>query len=208
MKELAKALTAVQAKIGTAAKSSKNNHFQNKYADLSEVWAAWQAIGPANGLSITQTLKVGDGRQLLVTTLLHTSGESITSEMLLTPTKNDMQGMGSAITYARRYSLAALVGIVQEDDDGNAASDIQTEKPTRTAAPKPAEDPAVVKSREAFARITEALNLSKTPTDIDTILKVQSSTLAEIKSVSQTGYEKLMDLATVRKAAMTQKEAA
>lgn len=210
MKELAKALTAVQAKIGSASKSSINPHFKSKYADLSEVWAAWQAVGPAHGLSITQTLRFADGHQLLVTTLLHESGESMTSEMLLTPTKNDMQGMGSAITYARRYCMAAMVGIVQDDDDANAASaeTAANNGYTRTAAPKPPEGPEVIKSREAFARITEALNLSKKPEEIETILKLQSAALTDIKAVSQTGYEKIMALAADRKAAMTTQEAA
>jgi hypothetical protein len=202
MKELAAALAKVQAEIGSAAKSSTNPHFKSKYADLSEVWAAWQTVGPKNGLSITQTVKLLDGgAQALVTTLLHSSGESITSEMLLTPTKNDMQGIGSAMTYARRYSMAAMVGIVQDDDDGNAASagTPSTNGNTRTAAPKAPDDPEAVKAREAFGRIKEAINLAKTPADIDTIIKVQSKTLAEIKAVSLTGYEQLMAFANERK---------
>ncbi len=208
MKELAKALAAAQAKIGSAAKSSLNPHFKSKYADLAEVWAAWQAVGPEHGLSLTQTLKFSDGHQLLVTTLLHTSGESMTSEMLLTPTKNDMQGMGSAITYARRYCMAAMVGIVQDDDDANAASaGAPANNGHRTAAPKAPEDPAVVKSREDFSRIMEALNLSKTGTEIDNIIKAQGKTLAEIKAVSQTGYEKLMAHAEERKANMLRQAA-
>jgi hypothetical protein len=210
MKELATALAKAQAKIGAAAKSSTNPHFKSKYADLSEVWDAWQKVGPECGLSLAQTLKFADGHQFLVTTLLHTSGESMTSEMLLTPTKNDMQGMGSAITYARRYCMAAMVGIVQDDDDANAASSGERTPANnghRTAAPKQPEDPAVAKSREDFSRIMEALNLAKKPEEIDRVIAAQGKTLAEIKAVSQTGYEKLMAHAEDRKANMLQQAA-
>lgn len=211
MKELAKALAKVQAEIGAAAKSSTNPHFKSKYADLSEVWGAWQVIGPKHGLSIVQAVKLlQDGQQALVTTLLHESGESVTSEMLLTPTKNDMQGIGSAITYARRYCMAALVGIVQDDDDGNAASEgapRANSNGQRTAAPRQAEDPAVAKSRDDFMRIKEAINLSKTPEEIDRVIKAQGKTLESIKAVSQTGYEQLMAFAEERKTNVLQQAA-
>jgi hypothetical protein len=210
MKELAQALAKAQAKIGTAAKSSTNPHFKSKYADLSEVWDAWQKVGPECGLSLAQTLKFADGNQFLVTTLLHTSGESLTSEMLLTPTKNDMQGMGSAITYARRYSMAAMVGIVQDDDDANAASSGERAPANnghRTAAPKPPEDPKAVAARESFTRIREAINLAKSPEEIERVLAAQGKTLADIKEVSQHGYEQLMEFAAERKA-NCQKQAA
>lgn len=208
MKELATALAKAQAKIGAAAKSSTNPHFKSKYADLSEVWDAWQKVGPECGLSLAQTLRFADGNQFLVTTLLHTSGESITSEMLLMPTKPDMQGMGSAITYARRYCMAAMVGIVQDDDDGNAASaGSPANNGHRTAAPKPPEDQKTVAAREAFNRIKEAINLSKTPAEIDRIIAAQGKILAEIKETSNEGYEKLMAFAETRKTDMLQQAA-
>lgn len=200
MKELAKALAKVQAEIGAAAKSSTNPHFKSKYADLSEVWAAWQSVGPKAGLSIAQTVKLLDGgAQALVTTLMHESGESITSEMLLTPTKPDMQGIGSAMTYARRYCMAAMVGIVQDDDDANAASAPATNgNGQRTAAPKQSEDPAVSKAKESAERIKAAINGAKTTEEIERILATQAKTLEEIKTVSLTAYEFLMKFAAER----------
>jgi len=210
MKELAMALAKAQAEIGAAAKSSVNPHFKSKYADLSEVWDAWQKVGPKHGLSIAQTVKLLDGgQQALVTTLLHVSGESLTSEMLLTPSKNDMQGIGSAITYARRYCMAALVGIVQDDDDGNAASSGERTNGNgqRTAAPRPPENPAAAKAREDANRIREAINLSKTPAEIDRIIEVQGQTLASIKAESQTAYEFLMKFAEERKTNVLQQAA-
>jgi hypothetical protein len=144
MKELFAALAKAQAEIGTAAKSSENPHFRSKYADLSEVWAAWQEVGPKNGLAVMQTIGFNDnGQQWLSTILGHTSGEQLESRMLLTPTKNDMQGIGSALTYARRYALAALVGIVQDDDDGQAASSTPAKAKAAQPRPEPPQKPSV-----------------------------------------------------------------
>lgn len=121
--KLNEALAKAQAELTGAKKDSENPHFRSKYADLASVWEAWQKVGPKHGLSITQTMRVvGDDRAvMLVTTLRHTSGETVSSEFPLTPSKPDMQGYGSATTYARRYSLAAMVGVAPEDDDGEAA---------------------------------------------------------------------------------------
>lgn len=132
MKEFAKALAKLQAEIGAAHKSSTNPHFKSKYADLSEVWETWREVGPKHGFSLMQSTKTLDnGTPALVTILLHESGDMVTGEYPLIPSKQDPQGYGSAMTYARRYCLAAMVGIVQDDDDGNVAS----EKPK--PAPKP-----------------------------------------------------------------------
>jgi hypothetical protein len=137
MKEFAKALAKVQTEIGTASKSSTNPHFKSRYADLAEVWATWQEVGPKHGFSVIQTTAIADGVTCLQTTLLHESGDSMTGIYPLMPSKNDPQGMGSAMTYARRYTLAAMVGIVQDDDDGNAAS--VHNKDAAKAAQKPAQ---------------------------------------------------------------------
>lgn len=153
MKELYAALAKAQGEIGTAAKSSQNPHFKSNYADLSEVWAAWQQVGPKNGLALMQTIGFNEaGQQWLCTTIGHTSGEAMESKMLLTPTKNDMQGIGSALTYARRYALAALVGIVQDDDDGNAASAAPKGK-----APQPRPEPPQKPSVDNWVKIAKAV---------------------------------------------------
>jgi hypothetical protein len=96
-----------------------------------------------------QTCEVTEGGVIVATTLAHSSGEWIRGRLKVTPSKNDAQGIGSAITYARRYSLAAMVGVATEDDDGEAATgrDTKTTKATvrqepAQAAPKPATPPA------------------------------------------------------------------
>lgn len=118
--ELSMALAKAQAEIEGAKKDSENPHFRSKYADLASVWDAWQKVGPKHGLSIVQFGRVREMGAVLVTRLMHTSGQSIEGEIPLLH-KPDMQGLGSALTYARRYGLAAMVGICPEDDDANAA---------------------------------------------------------------------------------------
>lgn len=121
--KLAIALAKAQAEIDTATKENVNPHFHSRYADLASVWGAWQKVGPKHGLAVVQVPQSLGGESVLVSQLMHESGEWIRSVYPLRPVKqNDPQAMGSALTYARRYCLAALVGVAPEDDDGNAAS--------------------------------------------------------------------------------------
>lgn len=121
--ELATAFAKAQAKIEGATKDKNNPAFKSKYADLSSVWEACRQALTENGLSVVQVAE-GDGTQAtIVTRLMHTSGQWIEGTLIVRPAKTDAQGIGSAITYARRYALAAMVGVCPEDDDGNAASD-------------------------------------------------------------------------------------
>jgi hypothetical protein len=121
---LAEALLTAQGALKPALKDSTNPHFKSKYADLQSVWEAARPALQKSGLSVTQTFANTNGEVVtVVTTLLHKSGEWIRSELTLKPSKPDPQGIGSAITYGRRYGLSAILGIVaDEDDDGNAAS--------------------------------------------------------------------------------------
>ena len=120
--ELAKALAMAQSEIKGAAKDSTNPHFKTKYADLASVWDACREPLTKNGLSVAQSTRMEGNAVVVITMLLHSSGEYIRGEISLPPTKPDPQGHGSAITYARRYALAAMVGIAPEDDDGVGAS--------------------------------------------------------------------------------------
>lgn len=124
IKELATALAKVQSTIQPANKNATNPHFKSKYADLGAIWDACRKPLADNGLSIVQMpTDSGDGRVALTTMLIHTSGEYISSTCSTRLQQDSAQGVGSALTYLRRYALAAMVGIVaDEDDDGNAAS--------------------------------------------------------------------------------------
>lgn len=122
IKELAAALAKAQGAIEGAKKDSKNPFYKSSYADLASVWDACRKPLSDNGLCVVQTIDQHDTGAYLETTLMHSSGEWVSSTIAINPVKNDPQGVGSAITYMRRYGLQAMVGIAPEDDDGNAAS--------------------------------------------------------------------------------------
>lgn len=120
--DLFAALALAQGEVENASKSSSNPHFRSKYADLAEVLNTVRPVFAKNGLSIAQSTAF-DGSLVSVSTLIaHKSGGLIVSEASCVPGKTDAQGIGAATTYLRRYSLAAMAGIAQEDDDGNAAA--------------------------------------------------------------------------------------
>jgi len=141
--ELSKALSTFQGKITGVKKDSVNPFFKSKYASLDTIWDTIRKPLSDNGLSVCQTLDNESGINMLDTTLMHTSGEWISGSMILNPVKDDPQGLGSAISYGRRYSLSAILGIVaDEDDDGNVATKPElkkttTVKETTTSKPVP-----------------------------------------------------------------------
>jgi hypothetical protein len=122
--ELAKALCKAQASMKPVPKDSANDFKNYKYADLAAVWENCRKPLTENGLSVIQSLDYEENRVIVKTILVHESGQWVASRLGLIPVKDDPQSYGSAITYARRYALAALVGVAaeDEDDDGQAAS--------------------------------------------------------------------------------------
>jgi len=120
--ELAKALSRAQGAMKAAQKTKSNPFFKSKYADLEETWNACRDALSQNGLSIVQMPFDNDGRIGVETMLLHESGEWVKGNIAVKMVKdNDPQNAGSILSYLRRYSLQAAVGIATEDDDGNAA---------------------------------------------------------------------------------------
>ncbi|HEX8413952.1 MAG TPA: ERF family protein [Sphingomicrobium sp.] len=121
--KLTTALVQVQATVEGASKGRVNPAFKSKYADLSSVWEACREQLVTNGLTVVQFPgEMVDNRMTMTTQLSHESGEWMRGTLSIPLTKADAQGYGSAVTYARRYALAAVVGVCPEDDDGNAAS--------------------------------------------------------------------------------------
>ena len=172
---LAAALNKAQAEMSGAKKSAKNPFFKSNYANLEEVINCVKEPFADNGLSFVQFPISGDGVAGVETTIMHESGEFISGEFMLKCSKNDPQGMGSAITYARRYGLQSACGIPSEDDDGNAAS---AKKPAMTA-------------KEASNKINDA----KT---VDALVKVWNSLPIDLKqneSVIQSKNEQKSTLA-------------
>ena len=120
--ELSTALCKAQGAMTGAVKDSANPFFKSKYADLSAVWEDVRKPFAENGISVVQMPVGGVGSVSVVTQLTHSSGQWMRSKLTVVPNKLDPQGIGSGITYARRYALAAMAGVYQIDDDGNAAS--------------------------------------------------------------------------------------
>ena len=118
---LAAALSKAQADITGALKDSSNPFFKSKYADLASCWDACRKQLAANGLSVIQTTQMTEQGLMLVTTLAHASGEWIAGQMPVLTKDASPQAQGSGLTYARRYALAAIVGLAQIDDDAEAA---------------------------------------------------------------------------------------
>lgn len=142
--KLIPALVKAQKEMSPVYKDATNPHFRSKYADLAGVVEAVSDALQANGLVVVSTFSYKNETALLYTTLYHESGEYIESVYpLLVKDPTDPQKLGAAITYARRYTLMAILGIAPEDDDGNYASGkTPTHQPTYKAAAAPANAPA------------------------------------------------------------------
>ena len=120
---LAEALSKAQGAILDASKGAENPYFKSKYADLASVRSVIREPMAKNGLSLVQLPKTVDGGVSVETLLLHSSGQFIKSSLFMPAAKADAHGIGSAITYARRYSIMSILCLATEDDDGNAAVD-------------------------------------------------------------------------------------
>jgi len=135
--KLAAALVKANAEVQHAIKDSKNPHYRSDYASLASVLDTIKPVYAAHGLAIMQMPGFGEGHATLDSMIVHESGEWVRSTAGAPLPKQDPQGVGSALTYLRRYSLAAIAGIHQEDDDGNAAA---RAKPPTAAVIKLIED--------------------------------------------------------------------
>ena len=174
------AFIAAQKEFGPALKTSTNPHFRSRYADLSAcVEAVIDALN-VNGLGLVQVTHPCESGVSVETVLVHESGQTMTSGVLHVPaSKQDAQGYGSALTYARRYSLMAICGIAPEDDDGNKAS-----KPIEVKA-KDIKVERVSVVNKITGEVTEVLNttkksrIEKTIYDIRTLSEEQQPAAAE-----------------------------
>ena len=149
--ELAKALAAAQGALESVKRDKKNDHFNFKYADLAACLEVCREPLSKNGLAVIQIPSHYDSatKKINVATMLcHSSGQYIKGELEIIVTKPDAQGIGSAITYARRYSLCAMVGIAQDDDDANASCGIEPKQQQQPKQQQPAkaEQPEVITS--------------------------------------------------------------
>lgn len=159
LNELVPALVKAQAEFTAIPKDSTNPFFKSNYAGLPVVVEKASPILAKHGLAISQHIGNDDGVDTLTTYLLHTSGQFLAHSMRLHLVKDDPQGQGSAVTYARRYSYMAVLGLVaDDDDDGNAASKRQA--PQQRSAPQrpaPRQDDAPAKSPESVSQIKQQI---------------------------------------------------
>ena len=172
---LAAALNKAQAEMSGAKKSAKNPFFKSNYANLEEVINCVKEPFANNGLSFVQFPISGEGLAGVETIIMHESGEFISGEFLLKCSKNDPQGMGSAITYARRYGLQSACGVPSEDDDGEGA---MKRKPAMTA-------------KEAASKL-------ETAKTVDDLVKVWNSLPIDLKQI-----ESVIDAKNSKKAGLT-----
>ena len=142
--ELLAALAKAQGMMSAAAKDCKNPFFKSSYSDLNSIWNACREPLSSNGLAVIQTVQQRESGDVLFTVLGHSSGQWISSTMSIRMKSdgktNELQVMGSCLSYLRRYSLAAIVGVssAEEDDDGNSGGNSYQARPSPTPQQAPA----------------------------------------------------------------------
>ena len=150
--ELATALAKAQGEMQAAIKDCVNPFYKSKYADLGSVWDAARPVLSKNGLCVMQTTDMINDKIVMVTTLVHSSGQWMRSLLPLNPAKNDSQGVGAAITYLRRYSLSALVGVVcDDDDDGETAVGRGKNPPVPASSPMSTPAPTTLNEAQVYS---------------------------------------------------------
>ena len=158
--ELAKALAAAQADINNPKKNATNPHFKSQYSDLSEVLGVVRPAFSKHGLSVTQQPYQQDGNIGVRTILLHESGQWMESELDIRfkESRNINHDAGTTITYLRRYSLAAIAGVHQSDDDGNIIEETESSGEIVSLAPESKENETISEEqvKELDALMTDA----------------------------------------------------
>lgn len=188
----AKAFVAAQAKTEAVKKAATNPAFKSKYADLSEVVEAVVPALNAAGIGVIQSPGY-DGDMVSVTTmLLHESGASMTGVLKLRPSKTDPQGVGSAVTYGRRYSLLAMTGAAPEDDDGNAASGPRQGQQQR--AIRPVTTPPYEPTLADRAAAVEKLLRAEPKENLEKVWSKASQLCAELSTEDPARLEELTKL--------------
>ena len=131
------AIAQAQVEVENATKASMNPHFKNRYADLAEVLNTVRPVFARHGLAIIQSVSSDQQLVTVATTIAHKEGGYVTSSLSCASPTSKVQDLGSIVTYLRRYSVAAMTSISQEDDDGNAASHRPAKASTELQKPSP-----------------------------------------------------------------------
>lgn len=137
LNSLFEALAKAQMEMEVAKLDASNPFFKSKYADLPSVVKASRPFLAKNGLAVLQRiLPDSDGKQYLSTRLCHASGQWMESRMAINPPKNDIQTVGSHITYLRRYNYASITGVVASDEDDDGENAMSAVRGQSQSAPK------------------------------------------------------------------------
>jgi hypothetical protein len=183
--ELFAAFVKAQSQMDGAKKTASNPAFKSRYADLAAVCDAVMDALTSNGLAVIQSPSVDEtGTVSVETTIIHAAGGQMSSSMSIKPDKQNAHGIGSAITYARRYALTAMCGIAPEDDDGNAAS---ITKPEATA-----KSSAQLKKNGAWQALTVAIEQCNT---IDELRQCYKDNMQMIKSHFPASWQQEAEIA-------------
>jgi len=196
---IAKALRSAQAEMPHAAFDGENKFFKkadgtnSRYATMKSIISAWDEVADKHGLSYTQMGSVIDGLPVLCTQIMHESGQWIRGEYLLTAKQNDPQSLGSAMTYARRYCLAAAAGIIaDDDDDGNAAQGLKpAEKPAKVPEPPKPENPHAKLAKD----LHEAFKKAKNVTGVTALKKARKADLELLQNEFPEGFRYINNFA-------------
>lgn len=196
---LATAFATALSEIENASKNSSNPHFRSKYADLAEVINTVRPVFCKHGLSVTQCPSYAEGIVTVTTVLMHNSGEWIASDCSAPVSKQDAQGVGSAITYCRRYALAAMACIAQEDDDANSAVGHVVKAIPTYPATKPSAAPAskaTVSVDDLYAKIAAVAKARES--DDDTTMSLltggKCKQVTDIETMDEPRRVKLMNI--------------
>lgn len=168
IEEIAKAMVIVQQTPIKAKKGSEATYIHSKYADLESVWDAVREPLTTNGLAVLQTNELCENGVIIITTLMHTSGQWIRGKLQIIADKPTPQGYGSAITYGRRYALMAMVGVSPVDDDGEEAMGRQKQKKPDEQATKSGAAPMPNGKAHTFIEYTLPDETSEALTHIKT----------------------------------------
>lgn len=204
---LAASLAKAQASIEGAVKGKVNPAFKSKYADLSSVWDACREALTSNGLSVVQSPgHLNEGRMEMTTMLLHASGEWMRGSLSIPLGKVDAHGYGSATTYARRYALAAFVGVSPDEDDGNAAAKAA---PTETPRPEPKQAPTAPPTlAERADRLATMLKGLKTAEEVRKAYGRASNLCADLDASDPERLAEIEALYSTRLADLEERKAA
>jgi hypothetical protein len=178
MSDAVKALVKAQKAMGAVIKNAANPHLKSKYADLGSVLDACQSALHDNGFAIMQPCGKDEQGAFVETVLAHESGDTFASRVYLVIGKNDMQGVGSAITYARRYGLLGMAGLAPEDDDGEATK-APKGQPRQEQKPPAVTDQSITSAIDYLAEAESLADLQTRWGNLPAAVKADARVIAE-----------------------------